>query len=360
MKMQRRHFIRNSFAGGVGLALARPLSLFALTTPATVLNQPGPVLIKGKSDDLKLNQGDIYVLSLVSQFGDRALFTGGCVAGKLAQASFRVSHILAKITDLDRYNAFVGTKGSVTGNGISISNTICFNYQQTTYELEALLPEVFDQRLSDIQAGLNADGSEMVYAHEALLYEPAQKALTDSFKAMAGKMGTLKRIQTPDGFGDLFGGSIDVAAFRLLNSSRDQSALNSLFGTTVKTADDALAVTAAFLQNISYESQVDPVSTITSQCRTRLIRSAVQMILGADSLRIAGNFAGLRAKIPADITDGTVWHALFQGSENPPSGTPRAAALALRGRNTLAKYLTMQEFLKTGLVKSNPVFKNYV
>lgn len=357
--MLRRHFLRNSVAGGFGLAFARPLSLFA-STPAIVLNQPGPWLIKGKADDLKLNQGDAALVNLLSPFTSRVLFTGGCVAGKSAAASFRVSHVLARISDLEKYAAFVTNYGAVVGNGMSIANTICFNYQQTTYELEALLPDIFDARINDITAGLNADGSRMTYAHEALLYDPAKKAVTDPFKAMAGRTGMLKRINLPDGYPDLRAGNLSVTAYRLQNSARDMVDLNTVLATTARSYDLALEVTSTFLQNLSFDSQVNTVALVRSHCGTRLVRTSVQMVLGADSLRIAGNFPGLRAKTSTDVTDGTVWHALFQGSENPSDGKPKAAALALGGKSTLAKYLTMQELLKTELVKSNPAFKNYV
>ena len=90
------------------------------------------------------------------------------------------------------------------------------------------------------------------------------------------------------------------------------------------------------------------------------MRSAVQAILGCDSLKVASNFQGLRARIPTTITDGSVWHALFQGWENPPGGLPKAASLAVGGNSVLAKYLTMQEMLKVGLVKSNAYYASYV
>ena len=130
------------------------------------------------------------------------------MAGKSeAKANFRSTHgyRCGEISNRSTITSpFVTERqAAITGNGISISNSISFNYQQTTYELEALLPDPFQQRLTGIQSGTNADGTAMTYAHEALLYEPATQTLTDPFGAMAGTVGSLKRINTPNGYGPL-------------------------------------------------------------------------------------------------------------------------------------------------------------
>jgi hypothetical protein len=177
---------------------------------------------------------------------------------------------------------------------------------------------------------------------------------------MAGRTGRLKRIITPNGYPDLLPGSLDATAYRLLPSSLDQSALSTVLASPVKDNGTALEVTSAFLQNLSYDAQVNTSSAIINQCGTRLVRSSVQAILGCDSMKVAANFQGLRARIPVTVTDGSVWHALFQGWENPPGGLPKAANLALGGNVVLSKYLTMQELLKVGLVKSNAYYASYV
>ena len=347
--------------GAMGSALVPSTGLFAATTPpAKILQtQPGPTLIKGSADDIKLTPADSSVLSYVAGFGTRALFAAGCVAAKSGKGAFRSTHLLALISDLPSYQSLVTQRGSITGSGMSIGNSICFNYQETTFELEALLPDAFAKRLADIKAGTRADGTPMIYAHEALLYEPATKVLTDAFKAMNGKVGVLKRLQIPNGYDQLAEGNLDIAAYHLTGAAKDQADLNAILNRTVTDPVQAQLITAAFLQNLSLNSQVNTAAVIQTLCGTRMLRAATQLTLGCDSQRVAANFAKQRARFTVDITAGSIWHALFQSAEVPPNGRPKAAALALAGRCTLKTFLTMQEFQNVGKVKSDKGFKVY-
>ncbi|MEI9893921.1 MAG: hypothetical protein WDN28_08450 [Chthoniobacter sp.] len=127
--MQRRKFLRNTVAGGLGLAMARPQSLFAGTAaaPAALLqSQPGPCLLKGKTDDLKLNTADTSMFGFLNSFGTKAFLTGGCIASKLAKGNYRVSHIVAQISNFDNYRSFVTQRAALTGNGMSSGNTHLF------------------------------------------------------------------------------------------------------------------------------------------------------------------------------------------------------------------------------------------
>lgn len=359
--MQRRQFIRSTVLGVVGSALAPPSGLFGATTPPAkaVQTQPGPTLLKGSADDLKLTPADASVLNFVAGFGSRALFTGGCVAGKSGKGAFRSTHLLALISDLASYQSVLTQRGSITGSGMSIGNSICFNYQETTFELEALPSDAFNKRLAEIKTGLRSDGSPMIYAHEALLYEPSSKALTDPFKAMNGKMGVLKRLRIPSGYDQLAEGNLDIAAYHLTAAAKDQSDLNAILNRSVTDPVQAKLITAAFLQNLSLNSQVNTAAVIQSLCGTRMLRAATQLTLGCDSQRVAGNFAAQRARFTVDITSGSIWQALFQAAEVPAGGIPKAAALASGGRCTLKTFLTMQEFQKVGKVKSDKGFKVY-
>lgn len=357
--MLRRQFIRNSALGAIGASLLPSARLIAATTPpAKILQtQPGPVLLKGTADDIKLTPADSAVLNFVAGFGSQALFTGGCVAAKCGKGAYRSTHLLALISDLPSYQSLVTQRGAITGRGMTIGNSICFNYQQTTFELEALLPDAFNQRVADIKSGLRMDGTPMVYAHEALLYDPVTKALTDSFKAMNGKVGVLKRLGTPVGYDQLAEGNLDIAAYHLTPAAKDQSDLNALLGRSVTNLADAQAEVRAFLQNLSLNGQVNTAAIITTLCGTRMMRAATQLVLGCDSSRVSANFAKQRARFTADITDGVIWHALFQAAEVPPDGIPKAARFAVNGRCTLKTFLTMQEFQKVGTVKADKGFK---
>jgi hypothetical protein len=375
--MQRRRFIRHTLLGAVGTVLLPSTGLFAetpstllykkntspgkaATTPAKALKgQRGPTLLKGNVDDLKITPADTGVLDFVAGFGRRALFTGGSVGGKSGKGAFRSTHILALISDLSRYQALLTQRDAIIGDGMCIGNSICFNYMETTFELEALLPTDFDQRLAGIKSGLRADGTPMVYAHEALLYEPSTKALTDPFKALNGKLAALKRLRTPGSYEELAEGNLALAVYHLSASARDQADLNALLARPVTNAAAARSITAAFLQNLSLNCQVNPATAVQTLCGTRMLRAATQLTLGCDSQRVAGNFARQRARYAADVTDGAIWHALFQAAEVAPDFRPKAAALATAGGCKFKTFLTMQEFQLVGKIKNDSSFRIY-
>ena len=100
------------------------------------------------------------------------------------------------------------------------------------------------------------------------------------------------------------------------------------------------------------------MSDLSLHCGTRLVRSAVQAVLGCDSLRVAGNFNTLRARFNADTTNGTLWHALFEGRSARPDSIPKAATLARSGGCQLTTYPgDAQELLAVGAIKSSTAFK---
>lgn len=355
--MKRRNFLRQSVFGALGTALVPSTGLWAASTSTSRNSvQRGPCLVRGTSDNLTLTPADSGVLTFAADFSSRALFVGGCVAGKSARTAFRSTHLLVRISDLENFQTQMTRRGSIAGEGMVIGNSVCFNYLETTFELEALTPDVFDKRLADIQSGQRPDGTPMAYAHEALVYDPSTRALSDPFRSMSGRIGTLKRLGTPAGYEQLAEGNLDLKAYKMVGGSRDLTDLNAILNRLVTNATEARSITRALLQNLSLHSQVDSPEDVQNLCGTRAIRTATKLTLGCDSLRVAACFPSQRRRFP-DVTDGSVWHALFQAAEVPVNGVRQAASLALNGRCTLKTFLTMQEFQKVNLVKTDRSFR---
>jgi len=357
--MHRRRFIRNLGLAGLASGLSRPGRLFAKSVAPALQTQHGPAVLKGKPDGLNLTPADASVLDFVSKFGNRAIFTGGSVAGKATHGPFRVSHILALVTDTGKYRALVTQFGAFTGNGISTGSSICFNHLQTTFELEALLPDPFQKRLADIQAGIRADGSSMVYGHEALLYDPASKDLSDPHGIFAGKYAMLNRIHAPGSYDELARGSLATTCYNLQPSGLDQADLSGALSRNVGGKIEAQGVTGAFLSNLTLSSQVGAQQNIQALCGTRLVRSAIRLTLGCDSQHVIGNFARLRARFGPLVTDGAILHGMFQTAELHAQSRNQAAQLAIDGGCNLETFLTIQDLLKLRQLKANKAFKVY-
>ncbi|MEZ0277013.1 MAG: hypothetical protein ACAH88_19040 [Roseimicrobium sp.] len=320
----------------------------------------GPVLQRGQADKLSLTEADKAILNFIDGFTNRTYIVGGSVAGKTASSIYRCTQLIASIKDLEEFQERLTEKGSPMGNGMAIGNKICFNYLDTTFEVEFLIDETFQKRVQAIQAGMRASGEPIVFAHEALLYDPEQKQLSDPYKAVHGRTALLKRVRYTDSYEDLFQASLETACFNLLPSARDQADLNALLARKVATKTQAGTIAKAFVQSLSLASQVSTQSSIAKFFSSNLVRSALQAEFGIDGLRVQQNFARIRSRLPATITDGTVWHAICKGAENTTNGVYRVPAAALAGSSQLKTFLTMQEYQNVGTVTGDKGFRVYV
>jgi hypothetical protein len=200
----------------------------------------------------------------------------------------------------------------------------------------------------------------MIFAHEALLYDPATKQLQDPHKAVRGKTAFLKRIRFTESYAELFLASLETVCFNLIASARDQADLNALLARKVTGKVQAESIAKSFLQSLSLASQVSTPTAIAKFFSSNLVRSALQTEFGFDGARVAQNFARVRSRQPASITDGTVWHAICTGAENATNRGGRVPAYALGGSSQLKTFLTMQEYQSVALVTADRAFRVYV
>lgn len=319
----------------------------------------GPALRKGQADKLSLTEADKAILTFLRSFTNQVYIVGGSVAGKTTSSNYRCTQLMASINDLDEFQERLTAKGSPVSNGMAMGNKISFNHLDTTFEVEFLPVEAFQQRVQETRAGLRANGEPVIFAHEALSYDPVLKRLSDPYRAIRGKSALLKRVRHTESYEELFQANLETISFNLTPSARDQAALNTLLARKNTTKAEAETIAKAFLQSLSLASQVSSADTIGQLFTRPLVRSALQSQFGFDSLRLPPNYARIRSRHPASITNGTIWHALCKGAENPTDGVYRVSACALGGNSQLKTFLTMQEHQSVGIVTSDKNFRVY-
>ncbi|QIF02899.1 hypothetical protein [Roseimicrobium sp. ORNL1] len=314
---------------------------------------------KGQADKISLTEADKAILTFLRTFTNQVYLVGGSVAGKTTSSNYRCTQLIASINDLDEFQGRLTAKGSPVSNGMAMGNKISFNHLDTTFEVEFLLVETFQKRVQETWAGMRASGEPVVFAHEALLYDPALKQLSDPHKAIRGKSALLKRVRHTDNYEELFQANLETISFNLTPSARDQAALQALLARKVVTKIEAETIAKAFLQCLSLASQVSSPETIGQLFTRPLVRSTLQSQFGFDSLRLPNNYARIRSRHPASITNGVIWHALCKGAESPTDGVYRVSAYALGGSSQLKTFLTMQEYQSVNTVTSDKNFRVY-
>lgn len=355
---RRRQFLATSL-GASGAIVLSGIPTVSKAAAATDQKATGPSLRKGQADKLSLTEADKAILTFLRTFTNRVYLVGGSVAGKTASSNYRCTQLIASINDLDEFQGRLTAKGSPVSNGMAMGNKISFNHLDTTFEVEFLLVETFQKRVQETRAGMRPSGEPVVFAHEALLYDPTHKQLSDPHKAIRGKSALLKRVRHTDNYEELFRANLETISFNLTPSARDLAALNALLARKIFTGSEAETIAKAFLQSLSLASQVSSPDTIGQLFASPLVRSALQSQFGFDSLRLPHNYARVRSRHPASITNGTIWHALCKGAENPTGGVFRVSAFALGGSSQLKTFLTMQEYQSVNIVTTEKNFRVY-
>jgi hypothetical protein len=162
----RRSFIRNGSLLALA-GLARPSSLFA------------SALGGGK---IPLTSADRDILDFAARYSTGQRLVGAAVLAKLrggiAPASTR---ILVEVSEPGKlfsvFSTGPFTKARAEGNVVS------FRYKEVGYILENLVPDDFARRLADLASPSN--GQDVDFAHDALVYDPAMRRVSDPHGAAA-------------------------------------------------------------------------------------------------------------------------------------------------------------------------------
>jgi hypothetical protein len=176
--------------------------------------------------------------------------------------------------------------------------------------IENLSPEEFAARL----AGLG--GKEVVFAHDAIVYDLAAKALNDPFDALnAGELKLLNRpTKTPVALEVVLRGTAEAHAAGIAEGKDFAQWKTQLVKLTVHSSA-AQPIAAAFVKRLPSLAATAGTDQVKTMVATPLISSALKAALGMNGAAAIGEFDRVRAIFGQSYSDGAVWLYVLLGKQ---------------------------------------------
>jgi hypothetical protein len=244
------------------------------------------------------------ILQFLGSYSSNCFWQGGCTVGKLDASPFQFANIVVQVISLSseqtawRRHPFSG----VYGRG----NTVAFFQGGTFVTLEHLLPADFQQRLTDLAAGKNTS-----YAHEAVVYNPSTRALSDPLSALRRIPSVIKLVNpaTTQGasFAQLLRGILDQRYYNLASDSAFASFQRSLLSQRPASTDAAGQIASRFLILVSALAGALPTTTVSSLLTSPLVASSFASARGISASNAVNAFNGLRAQVDPTYSNAAIW-----------------------------------------------------
>lgn len=289
----RRSFIRVGsllLCGGV----LRPQSLFSF--------EKTPGVLSFDATELKL-------LDFVSSYSSVVRMTGASVLGHFRPESGSGLRLLVQVTDfvkLAEAHLRAPTKQfSTNGNSMSVVA------QGSGHVIENLSANEFAARL-------NALGSKenLVFAHDALSYDPIAKQLDDPLNSVgAGELRLVNRpAKTPEALAVAMRGTADARAASVPEGEDFAKWKAQLVRSSV-TAKAAQPIAAVFLRGLPSFATLAGTEDVKSALGTNLISSAIKPALGMTAKQAIGEFDRVREIFGQSYSDAGVWLYVVLGKQ---------------------------------------------
>ncbi|MHA3773184.1 hypothetical protein ACXR0O_16750 [Verrucomicrobiota bacterium sgz303538] len=252
--------------------------------------------------DIPLSAADQAVLDWVGTYSSQIRLVGGCILGKL-RGRPTTTRIFAQIEDASELDDLF-TADLLFSDIYAEGNTISFTFEGARYEVVNLLPDVFSKQLTTL-------AQRVVFAHEAISYDPATQTLKDPFGAVSS--ATLKVVHAGSGVAAAFENILrawpEVEALGLKLGPAFAQLKKRVFSAPGSRAGLAKSVVAALVARLPQLTDVLSAEQIEGLLRSRLVATAVSRVLGVDVKTVLTQFAALRAGASGDDADAVAWLA---------------------------------------------------
>jgi hypothetical protein len=295
MDSDRRTFLRVGSVLVCG-SFFRPQALFALEM------EKGPGVLSFDAAELKL-------LDFVSSYSSVARIMGASVLGRMQPDSACGLHVLVQVADFPRLADAISR--APFKNIYSKGNAISFSSLGSADMIENLSPDDFAARLAEVGAK-----DKIVFAHDAISYDPIAKTLEDPFGAL--NAGELKLIhiptKTPAALEVAMRGTADARAARLPEGESFAKWKAQLVKSEAH-PKAAQPVATAFVRKLPMFAALAGTEDVKSALGTPLISSAIKGALGLKSRSVIGEFDRVRAIFGQSYSDGAVWLYVILGKQ---------------------------------------------
>jgi hypothetical protein len=289
----RRTFLRVGSLLLCGSVL-RPRSLFALEQTAGVLS---------------FDATELHLIDFVSTYSSVVRLTGASVLGHFKPDSGCGLRVLAQVTDFGKLAD--ATLRAPFKNFYARANSLSFVAQGSAHVIENLSAADFGRRLAQL-----SDKENIVFAHDALSYDPIAKQLDDPLGSLGG--GELKLVnrpaKTPEALAVAMRGTGDARAAGVPEGESFANWKAQLVRSNL-TAKAAYPVAVAFVRGLPAFAALAGTEDVKSALGTPLISSALKATLGMTARQAIAEFDRVRGIFGQSYSDGAVWLYVVLGKQ---------------------------------------------
>jgi|ERR1700674_212526 len=294
MISDRRSFLRVGsllVCGGI----LRPQALFALgeITPGI----------------LSFDAAELHVLDFVASYSSVVRLIGASVLGRMHPDSACGMHLLAQVTDFARLAEAIPR--APFKNIFAKGNALSFSAQGSADVIENLAPGDFETRVAQLSAK-----EKIVFAHDAIVYDPIEKTLDDPFGGLsAGELKLVNRpAKTPAALEVAMRGTGEARSAQL-PEGESFAKWKAQLVKSVAHPKAAQAIAAAFVRQLPAFAALAGSDDMKSAIGTPLISSSIKSALGLSSRTVIAEFDRVREIFGQSYSDGAVWLYVVLGKQ---------------------------------------------
>jgi hypothetical protein len=258
---------------------------------------------------LSFDATELKLLDFVSSYSSVVRMTGASVLGHFRPESGSGLRLLVQVTDfvkLAQAHLRAPTKKfNTNGNSMSVVA------EGSGHVIENLSAPEFAARL-------NALGSKenLVFAHDALVYDPIGKQLEDPLNCLsAGELRLVNRpAKTPEALAVAMRGTADARAAGVPEGSDFANWKAQLVRPTA-TAKAAYPIAASFVRGLPAFATLAGSEDVKSALMTPLISSVIKPVLGITAKQAIGEFDRVREIFGQSYSDAGVWFYVVLGKQ---------------------------------------------
>ena len=293
MFSNRRAFLRASSLLVCG-GLLRPQSLFASEKTPGVLS---------------FDAAEMHLLDFVSSYSSVVRLTGASVLGHFRPESNCGMRVLVQVTDFTKLAEAL--LRAPFKKFYAKENSISFVAQGGGHIIENLSPGDFAARMNELNSK-----EKIVFAHDALRYDPIAKELDDPLGSLnAGELKLVNRpTKTPEALTVAMRGTGDARAAAVPEGETFAKWKAQLVKSSAH-PKAAYPIAAAFVRGLPAFAALAGTDDVKSALATPLISSAVKSALGMSAKSAIGEFDRVREIFGQSYSDGAVWLYVVLGKQ---------------------------------------------
>lgn len=290
MNSDRRSFLHIS-ALVIGGSLLRPGTLFSFGEKTRGV--------------LSFDAAEMRLLDFAASYGTSMRLTGISVLRRLRGGGV---HLLVEVNDFVKLATAL--LAPPFNDFFANDNRLSLASSRSASVIENLSVEDFAARLAQLNQAEN-----IVFAHDALMFDPATKTFTDPFGALDPELKLVTRpARTVASVEAALRGTGEARAAGL-REGEDFAQWKAQLFTSTAHSTAAQPIAAAFVRKLPALAALAGTEEVKSSVATPLISSAVYSALGLNSRTVIAEFDRVRAIFGQSYSDGAVWLYVLLGQQ---------------------------------------------